>query len=49
MSFDIDANGIVNVTAEDESTGTAASIRLEASTGLSEQEVEELRFDSLDF
>ncbi|MEE2828070.1 MAG: molecular chaperone DnaK [Myxococcota bacterium] len=49
VSFDIDANGIVNVTAEDEDTRKAASIRLEASTGLSEDEVEELKFDSLDF
>ena len=49
VSFDIDASGIVNVTAEDEDTRKAASIRLEASTGLSEDEVEELKFDSLDF
>ena len=49
VSFDIDANGIVNVTAEDESSGQAASIRLEASTGMSEEEVEDLKFDSLDF
>jgi len=49
VCFDIDANGIVNVTAEDEDSGRAASIRLEASTGLTEQEVEELRFDNLDF
>ena len=49
VSFDIDANGIVNVTAEDESSGQASSIRLEASTGMSEEEVEDLKFDSLDF
>jgi molecular chaperone DnaK len=49
VSFDIDANGIVNVTAEDEDTGRAASIRLEASTGLTEAEVEDLKFDNLDF
>ena len=49
VSFDIDSNGIVNVTAEDESSGQAASIRLEASTGLSDDEVEDLMFDNLDF
>ena len=49
VSFDIDANGIVNVTAEDEDTGRAASIRLEASTGLTDHEVEDLKFDNLDF
>jgi molecular chaperone DnaK len=49
VSFDIDANGIVNVTAEDESSGQGSSIRLEASTGMSEEEVEDLKFDSLDF
>jgi molecular chaperone DnaK len=49
VAFDIDSNGIVNVTAEDESSGQAASIRLEASTGMSAEEVEDLKFDSLDF
>ncbi len=49
VSFDIDANGIVNVTAEDEDNGRAASIRLDASTGLTDSEVEDMKFDNLDF
>jgi molecular chaperone DnaK len=49
VSFDIDANGILNVTAEDPDTGQASSIRIEASSGLSQHEVEALRFDKLDF
>ena len=49
VSFDIDANGIVNVLAEDEESGRDASIRLEASTGLTDDEVEDLKFDNLDF
>ncbi|MCO4769527.1 MAG: Hsp70 family protein [Deltaproteobacteria bacterium] len=51
--FDIDGDGIVSVTAEESETGQAASIRLEASTGLSADEVkdlrEELSFDNLGF
>jgi len=46
--FDIDSDGIVSVTAEESETGTAATIRLEASTGLSADEVADLRED-LDF
>jgi molecular chaperone DnaK len=46
--FDIDGDGIVSVTAEESETGQAASIRLEASTGLSAAEVKDLRED-LDF
>jgi molecular chaperone DnaK len=49
VSFDIDASGIVNVSAEDPDSGQAASIRIEAGTGLSESEVEQLKFESLDF
>ncbi|MBJ92945.1 MAG: molecular chaperone DnaK [Rickettsiales bacterium] len=45
VSFDIDANGIVKVTAEDPSTRQVRSIRVEASAGLTEQEIEDLRFD----
>ena len=48
VAFDIDANGIVNVTAEDPDTGQEASIRLEASSGLTSDEVEDLRFDGED-
>ncbi len=46
--FDIDASGIVSVTAEEGETGQAASIRLEASTGLTADEVQDLRSE-LDF
>ena len=46
--FDIDSNGIVSVTAEETETGQAAAIRLEASTGLTAEEVADLRTD-LDF
>jgi molecular chaperone DnaK len=45
VSFEIDANGIVKVTAEDSVTRQSRSIRVEASAGLTEQEIEELRFD----
>ena len=40
--FDIDANGIVNVSAKDEATGKARSIRITASSGLSKTEIEAL-------
>jgi len=45
VSFEIDANGIVKVTAEDPETRQSRSIRVEASAGLTEAEVEALRFD----
>ncbi len=45
VSFEIDANGIVKVTAEDPVTHQIRSIRVEASAGLTEQEIAELRFD----
>jgi molecular chaperone DnaK len=48
VSFEIDANGIVNVSAEDPDTGIESSIRLEASSGLTQDEVEEMRFDGDD-
>ncbi len=40
VSFDIDSNGILNVSAKDQSTGKEQSIRITASSGLSEDEVE---------
>jgi molecular chaperone DnaK len=43
VTFDIDANGILNVTAKDKATGKAQSIRIEASTGLSKEEVEKMK------
>jgi molecular chaperone DnaK len=42
VSFDIDANGIVNVSAKDMSTGKEQSIRITASSGLSQQEIDRL-------
>ena len=41
--FDIDANGILHVTAKDKATGKEQKIRIEASSGLSEQEIERMR------
>ena len=40
VTFDIDANGILNVGAQDKATGKEQSIRIEASSGLSQEEVE---------
>lgn len=46
VSFDIDANGIMNVSAKDKGTGKEQSIRIEASSGLSEEEIEEMIKDA---
>lgn len=46
VSFDIDANGILNVTAKDKASGKAQSIRLEASSGLTDADVERMRADA---
>jgi len=43
VTFDIDANGILNVSAKDKGTGKEQSIRIEASSGLSEEEIEQMR------
>lgn len=43
VTFDIDANGILNVIAKDKATGKEQSIRIEASTGLSDAEIEQMR------
>jgi len=42
VTFDIDANGIVNVSAKDKSTGKEQQIRIEASGGLSDEEIEKM-------
>jgi molecular chaperone DnaK len=42
VSFDIDANGIVNVSAKDQATGKAQSIQITASSGLSKAEIDRL-------
>ncbi|MBN1543407.1 molecular chaperone DnaK [candidate division KSB1 bacterium] len=46
VTFDIDANGILNVSAKDKSSGKEQSIRIEASTGLSKQEIEKMVNDA---
>ena len=43
VTFDIDANGILNVSAKDKSTGKEQSIRIEASSGLSEEEINRMK------
>ena len=43
VTFDIDANGILSVSAADKATGKEQSIRIEASSGLSEDEIEDMR------
>jgi molecular chaperone DnaK len=42
VTFDIDANGIVNVTAQDKATGRDAHITITASSGLSEEEIQQM-------
>ena len=46
VTFDIDANGILNVSANDKATGKEQSIRIEASSGLSEDEIEKMKRDA---
>ena len=46
VSFDIDANGILNVSAKDKATGKEQSIEIKASSGLSEEEIEKMVKDA---
>ncbi|MDP3785380.1 MAG: molecular chaperone DnaK [bacterium] len=46
VSFDIDANGILQVKAKDQATSKEQSIRIEASTGLSKEEIERMKRDA---
>lgn len=46
VTFDIDANGILNVSAKDKATNKEQKIRIEASTGLSKDEVERMKTDA---
>ena len=48
VSFDLDANGILNVSAKDRGTGKEQAIRIEASSGLSEEEIERMRKEAAD-
>lgn len=43
VTFDIDANGILNVTAKDKGTGKEQKIRIEAGSGLSKEEIEKMK------
>jgi molecular chaperone DnaK len=46
VSFDIDANGILSVSAKDKGTGKEQNIRIEASTGLSKEEIEKMKAEA---
>jgi len=46
VTFDIDANGIINVSAKDKGTGKEHNIRIEASSGLTEEEIKKMRADA---
>jgi molecular chaperone DnaK len=46
VKFDIDANGILNVSAKDKATNKQQSIRIEASSGLSKDEIEKMKKDA---
>jgi molecular chaperone DnaK len=47
VTFDVDANGILNVTAKDKASGKTQSIRIEASSGLSEADIKKMQDDAL--
>ena len=46
VTFDIDANGILNVSAKDKATGKEQSIRIEASSGLSDEEIKRMKAEA---
>lgn len=46
VTFDIDANGIMNISAKDKATGKEQSIKIEASSGLSEEEIAKMKADA---
>ncbi|MDE0722530.1 MAG: molecular chaperone DnaK [Flavobacteriales bacterium] len=46
VTFDIDANGIINVSAKDKSTGKESNVRIEASSGLSEADIERMKSEA---
>jgi len=46
VTFDMDANGILNVSAKDKGTGKEQNIRIEASTGLSKEEIEKMKAEA---
>ncbi|MBK5286427.1 MAG: molecular chaperone DnaK [Bacteroidia bacterium] len=46
VTFDIDANGLLHVTAKDKGTGKSQNIRIEASSGLSEEEIKKMKHEA---
>ncbi len=46
VTFDIDANGIIHVTAGDKATGKTQDIRIEASSGLTDEEIQKMKADA---
>ncbi len=48
VTFDVDSNGVLNVTAKDKATGKEQSIRIEASSGLSEADIERMKKEAED-
>ena len=46
VTFDIDANGIINVSAMDKATGKSQNIRIEASSGLSDEEIQRMKAEA---
>ena len=46
VSFDIDANGILNVSAKDKATGKTQSIKIEGSSGITKEEIERMKKDA---
>ena len=46
VTFDVDANGILNVTAKDKATGKEQKIRIEASSGLSDEEIKRMKAEA---
>ncbi len=46
VSFDVDANGILNVTAKDKASGKSQSIKIEASSGLKEEDIKKMQADA---
>jgi len=46
VTFDVDSNGVLNVAAKDKSTGKEQTIRIEANSGLSEEDIEKMKSDA---
>jgi len=46
VTFDVDSNGVLNVTAKDNSTGKEQSIKIEANSGLTEDDIEKMKQDA---